>query len=164
MTFGDGTYQIGNDIQSGKDIQPNIYRTRTSKPGCHYTRFDKDGTSIADNMTDAPAIITIDKTDTKFVTQKCGTWTTNLSPINHSQTSFKDGMYFVGNDKDIQPGTYTNTGKSGCSYDRLSGFGGTNAEKLPPNPTDTATTVTILSTDVGFQSQGCGTWTKQSQQ
>lgn len=160
LTFGDGTYHIGNDIQPAANIiKFGRYRTRTPSPGCHYTRIGDAGAVVADIKTDTTAIIMIKATDKEFKTQKCGTWTTDLSPITTSKTSFGDGMYFVGTD--IEPGIYQSTGGSACQYARLQGFDGTQSEILPKNPTDTATTVTILLTDKGFQSNGCGTWTKQ---
>ncbi len=73
---------------------------------------------------------------------------------------FGDGTYQVG--KDIQPGTYrTRVGSPGCYYARLSGFGGTVGEIMANNNTDAPAIVTIAATDKGFQSNGCGTWTKQ---
>lgn len=163
-SFGDGMFFVGKD----KDIKPGTYRIRQGSPGCSYARLnDFSGTPdaiIAQNTTDAPAIITIKETDVGFQSKKCGTWTNNLSPITDNQTPFGDGMYFVGKGKDIEPGTYKSTGGSGCSYARLSGFGGTPDDIIISKKPDKPTTVTILPKDVGFQSQGCGTWTKQSQQ
>lgn len=155
VTFnGTGTYTVGTDIQHG------TYRTRNKSQGCNYTRIGKDGTVITQKTTDGPAIITIDKTDTQFVTQNCSTWTTDVSQITKSKTSFGDGMFIV--NTDIQPGKYTNTGQSGCTYARLSGFHGTQDEIIETKTTDTAATVTIKPDDKGFQSNGCGTWTKNN--
>ena len=157
LHFGDGTYQVG------KDIQPGTYRTRTSSPGCYYARLNgfggTTGEIIANNNTDAPAIVTIAATDKGFESQSCGTWTKDLSQITTSKTTFSDGMYIIGTD--IAPGTYRNTGVSGCYYARLSGFGNTIGDIIANNNVDTATIVTIASSDKGFQSNGCGTWTKQ---
>ena len=73
-------------------------------------------------------------------------------------TSFGDGTYIVGTD--IQSGTYRNSGGSNCYYARLSGFGGTSADIIDNENTDTSAIVTISSTDKGFQSKNCGTWTQ----
>jgi len=155
--FGDGTYQVGKDIQSG------TYRTRVGSPGCYYTRLSGFGGSvgeiIANNLTDAPAIVTIAATDKGFTSQNCGTWTKDVSQITTSKTTFGDGMYIIGTD--ITPGTYRNTATQGCYYARLSGFGNTTNDIIANNNVDTATIITIASTDKGFQSNGCGTWTKQ---
>lgn len=155
--FGDGTYQVG------KDIQPGTYRTRAGSSGCYYARLKGFGGTvddiIANDFTDAPAIVTIAPTDAGFTSENCDTWTQDLSQITQDQTSFGDGMYIVGTD--ITPGTYRNTGVQGCYYARLSGFGGTVDDIIANNFTDAPAIVTISSTDKGFQSKGCGTWTKQ---
>lgn len=155
--FGDGTFQVG------KDIQPGTYRTRVGSSNCYYERLKGFGGTvddiIANNNTNAPAIVTIATTDMGFTSQGCGTWTMDLSQITKSQTSFGDGMFIVGTD--LTPGTYRNTGAQGCYYARLSGFGNTVDDIIANNNIDTPTIVTIDATDKGFQSNGCGTWTKQ---
>jgi hypothetical protein len=156
-SFGDGSYQVG------KDIQPGTYRTRVGSPGCYYERLSGFGGTVGDiianSNTDYPAIVTIAPTDKGFDSQGCGTWTKDLSQITTSKTTFDDGMYIIGTD--ITPGTYKNTGSPGCYYARLSGFGGTIDNIIANNNVDTATIVTIASSDKGFESNGCGTWTKQ---
>lgn len=155
--FDDGTYQVG------KDIQPGTYRTRVGAFNCYYARLKGFGGTlddiIANNNTDAPAIVTIASTDIGFQSEGCGTWTQDLSQITQSKTTFGDGMYIVGTD--IAPGTYRNTGAQGCYFARLSGFGNTLDDIIANDLVDTPTIVTIASTDKGFQSNGCGTWTKQ---
>lgn len=155
--FGDGTFQVG------KDIQPGTYRTRVGSSGCYYARLKGFGGTvdeiIANNNTDAPAVVTIAATDKGFQSQGCGTWTQNLSQITQSKTTFGDGMYIVGTD--ITPGTYKNTGVQGCYYARLRGFGNTTDDIIANNNVDAVTIVTIAASDKGFQSNGCGTWTKQ---
>jgi len=72
---------------------------------------------------------------------------------------FGDGTHRIG--EDIQPGTYrTREGSSGCYYARLSGFGGGVEEILANDNTSDSAIVTIESTDVGFESRRCGTWTQ----
>lgn len=155
--FSDGTYQVG------KDIQPGTYRTRVGSPGCYYARLKGFGGTvddiIANNDTDAPAIVTIAASDAGFTSDGCGTWTKDLSQITQSKTMFGDGMYIIGTD--ITPGTYRNTGAQGCYFARLSGFGNSIDDIIANDNVDTPTIVTIASTDKGFQSNGCGTWTKQ---
>ena len=156
--FSDGTYQVG------KDIQPGTYRTRVGAFNCYYARLNGFGGTvddiIANNNTDAPAIVTIAPTDAGFTSENCGTWTQDLSQITQSNTMFEDGMFIVGTD--ITPGTYRNTGGQNCYYARLSGFGNTVDDIIANNNIDTPTIVTIAATDKGFQSVGCGTWTLQS--
>lgn len=155
--FGDGTFQVG------KDIRPGTYRTRVSSSGCYYARLKGFGGTlgeiITNNNTDAPAVVTIAATDKGFESQNCGTWTQNLSRITSSKTSFDDGIYIVGTD--IAPGTYKNTGEQGCYYARLHGFSGSLGDIIANDNVDAATIVTISASDKGFESNGCGTWTKQ---
>jgi hypothetical protein len=73
--------------------------------------------------------------------------------------TFSDGTYQVGTD--IQPGTYrTRESSLGCYYARLGGFSGELNDILANANTDAPAVVTIKPTDAGFESQGCGTWTK----
>ncbi|MEO7021351.1 MAG: hypothetical protein ABI234_14430 [Ktedonobacteraceae bacterium] len=157
VTFGDGTFTVGKDIQAG------TYRTRTGSSGCYYARLKGFGGTIGEiisnDTTGAPAIVTIAASDKGFQSTNCGTWTADLSAITSSKTTFPDGTYFVGTD--IAPGTYKSSGQSGCYYARLSGFGGTIGEITSNNTTDTAAIITIAPSDKGFTSTGCGTWTKQ---
>ncbi|HEX6483146.1 MAG TPA: hypothetical protein VF043_30245 [Ktedonobacteraceae bacterium] len=155
-TFGDGTFQVG------KDIQPGTYRTRVGSSNCYYERLKGFSGStddiIANNNTDFPAIVTIQATDKGFTSQNCGTWTKDLSRITASKTSFDDGMFIV--NTDITPGTYKDTGGDGCYYARLSGFGNTTDDILANNLVTAPAIVTISATDKGFETKGCGTWKK----
>lgn len=73
-------------------------------------------------------------------------------------TTFGDGTFVVG--EDIVPGTYANAGASGCYWERMSGFGGTLDETIANEFTDFRQLVTIRETDIGFTSDGCGTWSQ----
>lgn len=84
-------------------------------------------------------------------------------PTEDPNPHFNDGIFEVG--KDIQAGTYrTRTGSSGCYYSRLSGFGGSFDEIISNENTDYPTVVTIATTDKGFKSSRCGTWTQNLSQ
>lgn len=154
--FSDGTHQVGTDIQ------PGTYRTREGSPGCYYARLAGFSNELDDILANGnasgPAIVTIEPTDAGFESQGCGIWTQDLSAITESKTSFGEGAYIVG--KDIEPGTYKNSGSSGCYYARLSGFTGDMNNIIANGNTEASTVVTIEQTDAGFESQGCGTWTK----
>lgn len=156
LTFGDGTYQVG------KDIKPGTYRTRTGSPNCYYARLKGFSGSLndvlANNNTDNPAIVTILPGDKGFTSENCGTWTSDLSQIITSKTTFSDGMYIVG--VDLAPGTYKNTPSQNCYYARLSNFTGGIDSILANNNTDNAAIVMISASDKGFESTNCGTWTK----
>jgi hypothetical protein len=155
--IGDGTFKVGTDVQAG------TYRTRTGAPGCYWERLSgfSGATSdiIANDNTDAPAVVTINKSDAGFSSDSCAPWVTDLSAITSSRTTFGDGTYIV--KTDLVPGTYKSAGGSGCYWERLSGFGGTDAEILANDNVDGPTIVTIKATDAGFSSHSCGTWTRQ---
>ncbi len=152
--FSDGTHVVG------QDVSPGTYRTRTGSPGCYYARLAgfSGGLSdiIANENTDAPAVVTISPTDKGFVSRGCGIWTQDLSPITLSRTGFTDGIYIVGTD--IEPGIYRNSGQEGCYYERLSGFGGVLADTIANENTDSPAVVAIAPTDRGFKSARCGIW------
>jgi len=154
--FSDGTHRVG------EDIQPGTYRTREGSSGCYYARLSDFGGGLeeilANDNTNDPAIVTVEPTDAGFQSNRCGTWTQDLSPIIDSTTSFEDGAYFVGTD--IEPGTYRSSGSSGCYYARLSGFNGGLENIIANENTNTPAVVTIAPTDVGFESHRCGTWTR----
>jgi hypothetical protein len=103
-----------------------------------------------------PAIITILTSDTAFQSENCGTWTSDLSQITSSKTSFGDGIYIV--TTDIAPGNYKNTASPNCYYARLSAFD--TSAIISNNNTDAVAIVTIYASDKGFESHNCGTWTK----
>ena len=155
-SFGNGTHQVGTNIQ------PGTYRTREGSPNCYWERlkdFSGDINSIlANGNTGAPAIVTIEPTDAGFNSEGCGTWTKDLSAITESKASFGAGAYIVGTD--IEPGTYRNSGGTNCYYERLRGFNGGMNAIITNGNTSNPTIVAIAPTDAGFQSDGCGTWTK----
>lgn len=75
------------------------------------------------------------------------------------RTSFSDGMWRVR--KDIKPGTYRTAGGRGCYWAILEDWRGGIVENnvtLRKAPQ----VVTILRTDVGFESKDCGTWRRVS--
>lgn len=74
--------------------------------------------------------------------------------------TFGNGIWRVG--VDIEPGTYRSSpATSVCLWYRLSGFSGTFDEKIAGgSTTEGPQVVTIDPTDAGFDSSGCGAWTK----
>jgi hypothetical protein len=81
------------------------------------------------------------------------------TPQPSRSTSFGDGTWVIGND--IQAGTYrsSKTG-SGCYWERLSGFSGELDDIIANGVTDAIWVVEISSTDAGFSTERCGTWTE----
>ena len=71
-SFEDGTYFVGSDIE------PGTYRSSGSS-GCYHARLGgfSGGSEelIANEVTDAPSIVTIEPTDKGFLSRRCGSWT-----------------------------------------------------------------------------------------
>jgi hypothetical protein len=154
-TFGDGTHLVGTSIAAG------TYRAGGGE-GCYWQRLSGLGGTLGDIIANddavGPAIVTILPTDKAFSTQYCGTWTP--LPSSGSQAiSFGDGTFAVG--IEIAPGTYQAPGGSSCYWERESAFGagGINGIISNDNPSGSVV-VAIAPTDEGFQTQGCGSWTK----
>jgi hypothetical protein len=154
-TFIDGSQIVG------KDIQPGTYRTRAGTPNCTWTR--RSGISgapsevLATARPQGAAIVTIKATDKAFESIGCGMWTSDLSRITTSPTEpFGDGEYQVGTD--VAPGTWKAQNPAGCYWARLKAFTGEPTDVIA-NQTDSGI-VKIEASDRGFETYGCGSWTK----
>jgi len=156
VTFGEGTKIVGTDVRAG------TYRTRHDREGCYFARLKgfSGGLDdiIANENSDGPVVVTIAKTDKGFDSTRCDTWTSDLSQITTSKTSFGQGDFIVGTD--FTPGTYRSAPSEGCYWARLKGFGHTLNEIAANGNTNSGAVVTIKSTDKGFESARCETWKK----
>ena len=156
-TFGDGTHRVG------KDVMPGTYRAPSVGGfGCYWARLRNFSGGlnaiIANGNESAPALVTIKSTDRGFESNGCGTWTSNLKRITKSRTRFGAGTYIVGTD--VAPGTFVSKGGGSCYWARLRSFtGGLEAIVANANPRGRAI-VSIARSDRGFQSNGCGTWSR----
>jgi hypothetical protein len=155
--FGDGIYLVG------VDIRPGTYRAPDAGPGCSWSRISSitgnSTTVAASNMpTGGPDIATVKPGDKAFETRSCGTWTSDLSRITRSKTVILDGTYIVG--VDIEPGWYTTEGGRYCLYERMSGFAGFAVDWIDGATIDGSVTIAIQSSDKGFMTSGCATWTR----
>jgi hypothetical protein len=147
----------------GTDIQPGTYRRRASSSGCYWERLAGFGGTldeiIANKNEVGPTVVTIAKTDKGFRSNRCGTWTQDLSPITSSPTApFGDGTFIVG--KDIAAGRWRSSGGQGCYWARLKGFGEVLDDLIANDNVSGQAIVEIRSGDAGFSSHRCGTWTK----
>ena len=155
ITFGGGTKRIGSDIPAG------TYRTRSAPSGCYWERLSgfsgelKD--IIANDFSSGYQVVTIKSTDKGFNSSSCGKWSSNLSRVRSSLTKFGQGTLIV--KTDIAPGTYRSSRGGSCYWARLSAFTGV-LSAIIANHYGSKGLVTIRSSDKGFQSQGCGSWTK----
>lgn len=155
-SFGDGTHRVGGDVPAG------TYRTMGGT-FCYWERLSGFGGSldeiIANDISSGPALVTIKASDVGFSSQGCGTWRNNLSAITTSRTSsFGQGAYIVG--VDVAAGTWRASGGQSCYWERLRGFSGELGDIIANDFLSGSALVTIATTDKGFASSGCGTWTK----
>ena len=76
-----------------------------------------------------------------------------------ARPAFGDGIYRVG--KEIQPGTYrARAAPRPCSWRRLSSIAFPNSRWVGLYDGTTPAIVTILRSDRGFRTRGCGNWTR----
>ena len=154
---GDGSYRVGTDIA------PGTYRTRQPVHGCYWARLSgfsgKFSDVKANDFASGFVVVTIRPRDRGFESSGCGRWSTNLSRVTASMTRFRRGTFIVGTD--IKPGRYRSSLTNGCYWARLSGFDGSLREIITNGiRTHGHATVRIRPGDAGFQSSGCGTWTR----
>ena len=156
--FGDGDHIVGTDIQAG------TYRVREPAAFCYWERLSGFGGSLDEIIANGTGggffTVTIAASDAGFSSQGCGDWTADLAAvIDPAGPISDDGTYIVGSD--VSPGTWRSSGGSGCYAARLAGFGGTLDEVITNEiSTGGELIMTIAASDVGFQTSGCGTWTK----
>ena len=157
-TFGDGTHRVGRDISAGTYRAPRV----GGLFGCYWARLRNFSgglnSIIANGNESAPALVTIKRTDKGFETRGCGTWTSDLRRITKSRVRFGAGTYLVG--VDIAPGTYVARAGPSCYWARLRAFTGDLAAIIANANPRGRTIVTISRSDRGFQSHGCGTWSR----
>ena len=155
--FGDGLWIVGQDIAAG------TYRTGSSPDSCYGARLSGFGGTlddiIANEISDHPIIVTIEPSDAGFESNRCGWWSTDLSPQTSSPTAgFTDGYWLVGTE--VAPGLWRNTDSSEtCYWARLSGFSWQLKDIIANGISDSIQTVRISSGDQGFSSSRCGNWT-----
>lgn len=150
--FGSGTKIVGTGVKPGR------YLTITASSACYWERMAGFGGSLADIIANnfssgAHIVVEISASDSGFKSSGCGTW---LPYVAKSQPTIKDGFWVV-NDE-IAPGLWQASKSDGCYWARLSGFGG-DFEEIIANDYGSGL-VQIGTTDIGFASSNCGTWTK----
>lgn len=154
-SFRDGTYIVG------QDISPGTYRTRAAT-SCYWARLQGFGGSgndiLANSISPGPAIVTILPTDKGFRSSSCGVFTQDISAITASPVApFGDGTYLV--NTDVAPGRWRSDGAGTCYWARLSNF--TGRDHIIANHIDKGPAIVEISpSDRGFNSSGCGMWTK----
>lgn len=157
ITFGSGTWRIGADIPYG------TYRNSDSSSGCYAARLSGFGGTldeiIANEFTSNIAIVTLASTDAGFESTRCGTWSNDLTPRVNPLSDRGAGYFFVS--EEMAPGLWRNSDSSqGCYWERLSGFSWRLSDIIANGFDYSIQTVEIKSSDVGFSSNSCGTWTR----
>ncbi|HEY0118457.1 MAG TPA: hypothetical protein VGC04_06735, partial [Cellulomonas sp.] len=162
-SFGEGQFRVGTDIAAGR------YKTTIPADSLCYIESAATNGDIIDNVLVYMSVSTtyywdVDATDGIVTSQDCGTWHT-VSPSDAPQLVAQpaDGRFRVG--IDIAPGTYRTvvpgSESMACYVESSNGFRG-SATVLNNANFDGGATVnwTVSPSDVGFESEGCGTWTK----
>lgn len=164
--FGDGSYLV--DV----NIEPGTYVAVPRKDaGCRWSRVEDFTGQPADTITSGTSddrwVVEIAPSDIGFMSHGCGTWRNvdNVLPLGPFQ-EFSDGTHRVG--RDVVSNTYVanvptqpfigGVPVAKCKWQRISGFGHTEAEIIDSGNGKGKIEVTIVPSDAGFVSQGCGEW------
>jgi hypothetical protein len=156
--FGGGHHQVG------PEIAPGTWRNSDSSETCYWERlagFSGEFEDLITNgLSDEIFIVEVKPSDAGFSSNRCGGWTSDLSPRTSSPTAdFGGGHHQVG--PEIAPGTWRNSDSSEtCYWERLSGFSGEFDDLIVNGLSDIIQPVTIADTDGGFSSNRCGTWAR----
>ena len=69
-SFGDGTYEVGADIQPGK------YKTKgsTGEASCHWEFRNRQGNRTRNDLGKGPQVLVIPENVFAVVSGECGTW------------------------------------------------------------------------------------------
>ena len=162
-SFGDGAYIVGVEVAPGRYVAEGFGETcRWARLGNFGGLGGSDSGVLAERMVEGRpsglrqprSIVDIAPSDGGFASWGCGTW--RPAPYRGQLGQWMgEGMYVVGSE--VAPGHYRTGGRSGCRWERLSGFGGTDGETVGRGY-GTYSIVEIAPTDVGFYSWGCGGW------
>ena len=155
--FGEGTYEVGTDIV------PGIYTASDSNGRCLWFAIKDFAHHTAPNQTltwwkVGQPIVQLTDDNVGFYSIRCGTWQIRDSEtVEQPLTEFGDGSYLV--NIDIDPGNYiTNSGDEECNWFRTAPFGDRSPDNTGGYVSKGRQIATILPTDTGFFSEGCGTW------
>ena len=161
--FLDGTYLVGVDIAPGR------YRATAPTEDCRWHQVADFGgifgayEGLHTISSGILLVVDIGPASVGFISHGCGTWSADLAPALAPGQPFVDGTYIVG--IDVEPGRYRATTPSdSCRWARLSGFFGDTSHGYEVSPDLVAygdehpAIVDVAPSDVGFHSEGCGTW------
>lgn len=155
-SYGDGTYEVGSDIS------PGVYRSTEESSLCYWEMLSGFSGELDDTIANGnnnPFIVALTDAVVGFETRGCGDWVPVDSTFPDTPAAgIGDGSYVV---KHLEPGRYRADGAAEdlCYWARVTGFDG-GLGSIAANG-NSPTTVEIAPGDRGFETFGCGTWTKQ---
>ncbi|MET0303310.1 MAG: hypothetical protein ABW040_04605 [Microbacteriaceae bacterium] len=156
---GDGAYRVGSGLK------PGVYVTKTQTTGCYWevvSDFSGHPDSVVQwDFGTGQRIVEILSEDWGFVTVGCGAWV-RLSDVPAAPKSAiaGDGEFAIG--IHLRPGLYkADRNVSNCYWSTLAGFSEENFDLLDGAWVYSGRpTVRIDSWVTGFESYGCGSWTR----
>ena len=154
---GSGTFKVGTQIAAGIYISAN-----TVKQSCYWERlsdFSGDFEAIlANDFAKGQVIVQILPEDKGFKSSGCAKFY-KIGTLKTLKSIPAEGTYQVG--KQILPGTYQSKSTSGsCYWARLGDFQGGLDSILTNDYSKGQQIVEIDAGDKGFETSGCGGWTK----
>ncbi len=160
-SFVQGTWGVNTEVTPGTYVA-DIPDGRT----CFWSRLSAFTGEPADfTATDSAigqSVATVQHFDVGFYSDGCGAWqlASGISELGSPapKTEFADGVHIVG--RDIAPGTYLASGLENeiCFWSRLDGFDGDPFNRLTVYASSGQAIATVLASDEGFRSFGCGVW------
>ena len=161
--FGRGTWAVEHEIE------PGTYKSQIpDNSTCFWSRLaaftGEPDDFVANDSSVGQSVTTVRQFDVGFYSDGCGTWTAVVDDFQHEEqqvkNEFENGVYIV--NRDIGPGTYiaNSSGDETCFWSRLSEFDGDVFNRINIYASAGQAIATILDTDAGFRSFGCGTWRK----
>lgn len=162
--FGDGRYPVAG---TGVGHLPGGTYTTAGGTDCYWERDDLSGGIISNDFVATPQrqIVTVDGGDGAFDTRRCGDWQPlGAGPLTASPNApFPDGTWRVGTDVAGNNRWISTAPASDCYWERLSGFGGGLGPVIDNFFGAGPALVVIQASDVGFHSNRCGTWVRDTQ-
>lgn len=157
VSFGNGTWRVGVDIPAG------TYRSiNAASASCYWERLSGFGGNlaaiVANDIDGGVRLVTIGASDLGFRSNGCALWVAVTGSIRPDPSAdFDVGVFLVGTE--VAPGLWRSASTTrSCYWERLTGFGGTSAERITNDIGDGPRIVAIAATDQGFSSSGCAPW------
>ena len=156
--FGAGTYEVG------VDIEPGYYLASSDGGRCFWFTledfsYDSEDSRLLNVWRLGNPVAKISDGMAGFYSARCGRWSKLPDAGSDAPaTEFGDGSYLVG--VHVQPGSYTSTSVDGgsCTWMRTAPFTPESGDVTGGYTSEGNQIVTILDSDSGFYSSGCGQW------